>query len=312
MKRRHFISAAALGGLSLWSPRSASAGKPSGKRKFRIAHITDMHLQPDNTSEQGIKNLVSDLNGLQDKPDFVINTGDHIMDALKQPKEKVEAQWKVWEEAFKKHLNYDLYNCIGNHDVWGWGLDDPKVKNDPLYGKAWGSKILELDETWYSFIRNGWKFICLDSVSPGNNDRTYIGHLGELQFNWLKEELASTPKDMPVFIASHIPLLSASVFFDGNNEKSGNWVVPGAWMHLDARKVKDLFFQYPNVKVAISGHLHLADQVKYLNVNYFCNGAASGKWWSGKNQEFPPSYALIDFYSDGSVRRTLKQYDWKA
>ncbi len=64
--------------------------------------------------------------------------------------------------------------------------------------------------------------------------------------------------------------------------------------------------------VTISGHLHLADRVKYLNVDYFCNGAASGAWWNGKNQEFAPSYALIDFYSDGSVRRTLKQYDWKA
>lgn len=311
MQRRKFITSSLLSGAILASPFSVNAKSTANRRSFRIVHITDTHMFPDPVPEKGIANLVSELNQLEDKPDFVIHTGDHIMDALKRNREETEAQWKVWKEVFKDKLDYDLYNCLGNHDVWGWGLEDKKVKTDPLYGKTWAREYLEIDNTWYSFERNGWKFICLDSVSPGDENRSYKAHLGDEQFEWLQKELANTSSNMPILIASHIPILSASAYFDGENEKSGNWVVPGAWMHLDARKIKILFNQYRNIKGAISGHIHLADYTNYLNVNYYCNGAACGNWWKGNYQEFPPLYAVIDFYSDGSMITELVPYNWQ-
>lgn len=310
MERRKFITTGILSGIGLAAAHHASARSKSKKRSLRIVHVTDTHMYPDQVPEKGIANLVNELNNLEDKPDFVIHTGDHIMDALNRTRDETEAQWEIWKRVFRNKLNHDLYNCLGNHDVWGWALNDTTAKNDPLYGKTWAKEYLEIDNTWYSFERNEWKFICLDSVSPGDKDRSYKAELGNQQFKWLKNELEQTSSETPVVIASHIPILSASAYFDGDNEKSGNWNVPGAWMHLDARKIKDLFYKHPNVKGAISGHIHLADYTKYLNVGYYCNGAACGNWWKGSYQEFPPAYALIDFYEDGSIETELIPFNW--
>ena len=70
-------------------------------------------------------------------------------------------------------------------------------------------------------------------------------------------------------------------------------------------------YKHPNVKAAISGHIHLADRTRYLNVDYFCNGSVCGRWWTGKYQEFAPAYALLDLFNDGSVECELIHFDWK-
>ena len=100
------------------------------------------------------------------------------------------------------------------------------------------------------------------------------------------------------------------MFFDGDNLKDGYWELPGAWMHTDTKELKELFYQYPNVKAALSGHIHLADLVEYLGVKYLCNGAVCGKWWMGKYHEFGPAFAVVDFFDDGKVTSELIPYKW--
>ncbi|MFW6290520.1 MAG: metallophosphoesterase family protein [Mariniphaga sp.] len=311
MKRRKFITAGILSGIGITLPGSLAARQRNATRSLRIVHITDTHIFPDPIPEKGVGNLVTVINQMEDKPDFVLHTGDHIMDALARPKDEVEAQWTSWKKVFRDPLKIPLYNVLGNHDVWGWGLKDDSVKKEAKYGKTWAKEILELDNTFYSFSGNGWKIICLDSVSPDTKNRSYKAHLGKEQIQWLAGELENTSADTHVLIASHIPILSPSAYFDGDNEKSGNWQVPGAWMHLDARDIKDLFYKYPNVKGAISGHIHLGDYARYLKVNYYCNGAACGGWWKGNYQEFPPAYAVIDLYNDGTIVNELVPYQWQ-
>ena len=121
-------------------------------------------------------------------------------------------------------------------------------------------------------------------------------------------DLAATPAAVPICVLSHIPILSACTFLDGENEKTSNWQVPGQWMHLDVRRLETLFRQHPNVKACLSGHIHLADEVSYLGVRYFCNGAVSGGWWKGPYQEFGPAYAVVDFHDDGTVDNRLVHY----
>jgi hypothetical protein len=106
-----------------------------------------------------------------------------------------------------------------------------------------------------------------------------------------------------------MPIFSAAAFFDGKVDAGRNWSVPGASMHIDAQRLKDLFYRHPNVKVCLSGHLHLIEDVTYLGVRYLCNGAVCGGWWKGKNQEFGPAYALLDFYTDGSVDNRIVFWD---
>jgi 3',5'-cyclic-AMP phosphodiesterase len=311
MKRRNFLSTSLIGFLGTSALSLQASERKTNKRSLRFVHLTDMHIHPGSVPERGIQNLLDEIHSMEEKPDFVINTGDHIMDSLKHGKEETAQQWDSWREHYRSKLKYNLFSCIGNHDVWGWGLNDPKLESDPLFGKNWAIQELGLSHRYYSIDKKDWHFIFLDSSFRDSDNHSYTAKLDKEQFEWLANDLKQTGTTKPICVVSHIPIISTSVFFDGDNEKSGNWSIPGAWMHIDARKIKDMFTDYPNIKLAISGHVHLADKTNYLGIDYLCNGAACGAWWAGKYQEFPPMYAIIDLYEDGSFNSQLVRYNWK-
>jgi predicted phosphodiesterase len=111
-------------------------------------------------------------------------------------------------------------------------------------------------------------------------------------------------------VVSHIPILSVAAFLDENNERTGDWHVPGAWMHIDARRIKGLFKRHPNVKLCLSGHLHLVDRCEYLGVTYVCNGAVCSNWWKGNYQETDEGYGVVDLYADGTFDAQYVAYGW--
>lgn len=320
MNRRHFLrSAGALaltGSLAaLGSPTDGPASpKPQRKRVLRAAHLTDIHVLPDmehfDQPEEGMAAAIRHAQGQADKPDLLLFGGDMVMDSLKTEKSKVLAQWAVWERIFAAEVKLPYRLCLGNHDVWGWAIhDNPDIEKDPHYGKGLVMERLGIRDRYYSFEQAGWHFVVLDSLERDyGNKAGYTARLDDAQFEWLKADLAATPAATPVFVMSHIPLLSVCVFFDDDLEATGSWVIPGPWVHIDSRRIKNLFRQHPNVKACISGHVHLADDVSYLGVRYLCNGAVSGGWWKGAYQEFGPAYALVDLYDDGSVENTLVYY----
>jgi 3',5'-cyclic AMP phosphodiesterase CpdA len=271
---------------------------PNRRRVLRIAHLTDVHVQPEQSAPEGMARALQHAQSLSDKPDIIFNGGDSIMDALKTDKARAKTQWQIWQSVLKNECSLPVVHCIGNHDVWGWKMKEKLIKHDQLYGKQWAMNEFGLATRYYSFDKAGWHFIVIDSTHAVKNG--YVAKLDEGQFAWLQDDLKKTPAATPVCVLSHIPIICFCSFFDGDNEKSGNWQVPGAWMHIDARRIKDAFRQHPNVKICLSGHIHLQDEVTYLGVKYLCNGAVSGNWWDGAYQEFPPAYAVVDLYDDGS------------
>jgi 3',5'-cyclic-AMP phosphodiesterase len=196
-------------------------------------------------------------------------------------------------------------HCLGNHDIWGWQLKK-NVKTDALYGKAWWLQQTGYTKTYYSYTHNNWHFIFLDSVQENNGG--YIALLDDEQFNWLENELNNNKEKM-ICIVSHIPIISfCSAMFFKDMLPNGDWKLSRALLHTDARKIKDLFSKYPNIKTCLSGHIHLQDEVNYLGIKYYCNGAISGNWWKGSFQDFAPAFALFDFYNDGTVERKMVEY----
>ena len=131
------------------------------------------------------------------------------------------------------------------------------------------------------------------------------------QFAWLQQDLEAH-KNMHICLISHIPILSIATFLDGDNEKGGHWSLPDEWMHIDARRMKDLFLKYPNVHLCISGHMHMVDRVLYNSVTYICDGAVCGAWWKGKNFEFSEGYGIFDLFDDGTFEHEYINYGWKA
>ncbi len=71
----------------------------------------------------------------------------------------------------------------------------------------------------------------------------YIGKLDDDQFYWLEHELIIN-HNTPVCTQSHIPLLCACEYFDGENEKLDYWEVSAAWMHIASRRIRNLFLDH--------------------------------------------------------------------
>lgn len=306
MKRKDFLKAAVTAaGLSVL-PEAASAKVPA-KRSFRFAFISDIHVKPERIAEEGMARSLQHIQKLKPKADFIVMGGDAIYDSLKATKEYTEKQWDVYQAILKKENNLPVYNCIGNHDIFGW-YNVPKETSDSLYGKAWALKELNLSSPYYHFNKEKWDFIVLDSTQE-RPEGGYIAGLDEEQFKWLEKKLEEIPSDHFISIISHIPILSicAGLYF-GKNDPNGDLRIQYMLMHTDFFAIKELFNRYPNIKNCLSGHIHLQDEIEYNDIKYFCNGAVSGNLWKGLFYEFGPAYAVFDFYEDGSCKREMISY----
>lgn len=305
MDRRTFIQNSALASAAVaTSPSFLFATKP-GKR-FRIAFMTDIHVKPTEAATSGMRKAFQDVNARKNI-DFIINGGDAIMDALNAPKEKVQAQWDAWNQVLREHNKLPIRHIIGNHDAWGWQMKDESIKQDPLYDKAWAMQQHGMTSPYYSFEHGNWKFVVLDSAHENNGG--YIARIDEPQYAWLENELRSTAPGKHICIASHIPIVSfCSALFADKNQDNGDWRISRALLHVDARKLIDLFRQYKNIRCCLSGHIHLQDKVEYFGIDYYCNGAVSGNWWNGNFKGFEPAYAVFEFHRDGTVKREFVRY----
>lgn len=309
MKRSSFLkTGAALAAGTILAPTEILA-EDFKKKPLRFAHITDIHVKPGTIPETGMAKALHHVQESTYHPSFILNTGDSIMDALEADKPKVQTQWDVFTTILKKENSLPIHHAIGNHDIWGWFAKQNKPDNDRLYGKQWVKDILQLPERYYSFEAGNWTFIVLDSTQL-NPAGGYIAYVDEPQMAWLQQTLAAIPKDRFICIASHIPILSAcSGLFFNKTETNGDLLVKRNLMHTDFFTLKALFKNYPNIKCCISGHIHLQDEVDYLGIKYYCNGAVSGNWWGGAFQEFNPAYAIMEFFPDGNTNRIMTDYN---
>lgn len=307
MDRRKFLERGALSAAVLSLAPAGVVNAAAKKSSFRIAFLSDVHVKPTDTAEQGMRKAFRHVNALKPSVDFIMNGGDAIMDALNASKEKVQKQWDVWNAVLSTENNLTIHHCIGNHDAWGWQMTDPAVKADPLYDKQWVIQQHKMPARYYTFEHKGWKFIVLDS--PQENNGGYIARLDETQFAWLEAELKKTDPSQHICIVSHIPIVSycSAVFYD-KNEANGDWRISRALLHVDSRRITELFRSYKNIRCCLSGHIHMEDEVTYRGIQYYCNGSICGDWWNGRFHDFDPAYAVFEFSKDGTVQRTMVTY----
>lgn len=300
MKRRSALKS--IGGLFLLPTMGLANVVHTDKPVFRIAHLTDIHLKNELGAPAKFAKCLQHVQQQTPKVDFILNGGDIVFDMNKENIDSINSQWKLYSDILKSDNSLPVHHCLGNHDIW-WNED---TRKDRFYGKKYAMDKLGLAKPYYSMIKNGWKFIMLDSVHLDIDNTWYIGKLGDEQFRWLENELKDTKADMPVVVMSHIPILTALLMIEDNIVNK--WEMLGGDMHTDTSKIINLFYKHPNVKLCMSGHLHMRDKVVYNNVTYLCNGAVSGAWWNGNRRQTAPGYGLIDLYSDGTFEERYVNY----
>lgn len=315
-------SAAALAGAAVL-PGVAGAAQPAPtgavparapRRVLRLAHLTDLHIQPERRADQGVAACLAHVNALADKPQLILTGGDHVMDAFAAPAERTKLQFDMLQRAFRDQSGIPVEHCLGNHDIWGWNkAKSATAGTEARWGKAWATDALGLARPYRSFDRAGWHFVVLDSVHTDPNDANgYLGKLDDAQMDWLRADLAGVAPATPVLVLSHIPILTVAVVLGNPDKKTHDRRVSGGLLHVDSPQLRELFAQRGNVRLCLSGHLHRVDRVDFRGTTYLCNGAVSGNWWKGQHHETREGYALIDLFDDGSFKHEYVTYGWQA
>jgi hypothetical protein len=310
VSRRDLMRGAAVGGAMLLAGRPLFAQDLAPTTApLRFVHMTDMHIQPERAAAEGYAAALDSLKKLDPQPAFIITGGDHVMDVFDQGPQRAQVVWDLYDKTLSGNTKIKTYPTIGNHDVYAWGEKQKDMPQSAVgYGKAMALDRMKLTKPYYSFDHGAWHFIVLDNIS--RRDFGYFAEFDPEQTEWLKGDLSAN-RGKPTCITTHIPLICACAIFDGDRFKDNAYNVPDNLVHRDVRPLLPLLRQN-NVKLCLSGHIHMIDLVEYTGIKFLCNGAVSGNWWKGNNPKYVEGYAVIDLWPDGTSKHQHVTYGWVA
>lgn len=283
----------------------ADESTPATGGTLRFAHLTDVHITEVDRGNEGFATALQSLH--QHNPAFIINGGDHVMDASGQKKDRALRWFDLYNKTLEANTKLETFSCFGNHDVFGWTTKEP-TPVDQDFGKGMALDQLKLKKPYYSFDRGGWHFIILDNIM--RREPAYYGNLDPEQDEWLKADLESSK--LPKVVVTHIPLVSVTTMLWKVPADNPNiYQVPDNSMHHDVLPLVKRMAKH-NVKLALSGHIHQVDEIDYMGIKFCCNGAVCGEWWKGAHLGFPEGYAIVDLHPDGTVNNKYVSYGWKS
>ena len=151
--------------------------------------LSDVHWGYSNAkvnpeAKSTLRKAVAAVNSLEEKPDFVVFTGD-LTQTTDDPKVRRQRLTEFREQAAELKVP-KVYFFAGEHDAaLDRGAAYQEVIGGPLY---------------YVFDHKGIHFVVLDNTS----DPAPI--LGAKQIDWLKADLARQKTDTPIVVLTHRPL----------------------------------------------------------------------------------------------------------
>jgi Icc protein len=233
------------------------------RRALRFTHLTDVHVQPELNAAKGLATCLAHVQSQTDRVESILFGGDAVMDVFAVDAPRIKLLADLWHSIFKQDCSLPVRTCIGNHDVRPWS----KRGDDGLLSKAWALDMLGLERRYYAFDQAGWRFLVLDSIQPSGND--YTSGIDAEQFAWLEQELKNGNESQPVVIVSHIPIFTLTTLtYQSPRVAGGAQQIPGYLMMLGGTAIHYLLREHPNVKLCLSGHLHLCDRCEIDGVTY--------------------------------------------
>jgi predicted phosphodiesterase len=211
-------------GLTVNALGAVGAEKPKKTRDdFYFVQLSDTHwgfdgptVNPD--SRGTLKKAVAAVNALEERPDFVVFTGDltHITEDKRTRHDRMDQFREIAATLNVKNV----YFMAGEHDA---SLDR---------GDAYQTFFGKLN---YSFDHKAVHFVVVDNVSDPS------ALVGEAQLEWLQSDLSRIRKEAPIVVLTHRPLFDLYPQWD--------------WSTRDGAAVINALMPYKNVTV-FYGHIH--------------------------------------------------------
>ena len=247
--RRSFLECMAWAGTGLvWAMNggvlnSELLAAPKRKAGFSFVQISDSHIgfnkDPNHDVTKTLQEAVDKINALEERPAFVIHTGDitHLATA---------EQFDTAAQIMKSAKADQVYYVPGEHDVF---TDDGK-----LYFERFGG-----GPGWRSFDYNGVHFIGLINVlnlKQGTGTGlggSGLGQLGQEQLAWLQKDVKGLSGSTPIVVFAHIPLWT--IYAD--------W----GWGTDESEQALSYLKRFGSVTV-LNGHVHQVLQKVEGNVTF--------------------------------------------
>ena len=309
--RRSLITAAGLATGA--SAATTSSDRTSWSESLRLVFATDTHLMQNDAlrSEEGLAAAVEAIKELQPRPDLIVCGGD-LTDPL--PNLDYPAADKLLDRFFgiwKPLHSIETHYVFGNHDLVG--TRNPLVsRHDPRFGKGLFEKRLGLPRLYYSFEKQGWRFIILDDVCL-NPDGSYYAEYQADQLDFVQSELKAY-NEKPTVIAGHVPTVSPFGTLAGFAKFLGtNFKMPSSLISRNGKSLINVIRNSKaNVKLVLAGHLHHQERIEADGVCYLNGGAICGNWWKGPMVGCSEGFNVIDLHPDGSFAIAYKTFGWRA
>ncbi len=222
--RREFLQLAGIGGVVFASGLASRASSTRAQADdFYFVQLSDTHwgfdgpsVNPD--SRGTLKKAIAAVNALEERPDFVVFTGDltHTTDDAAERRMRMREFRDIAGGLNAKQVYY----LAGEHDA--------AADRGEAYQENFGA-------LHYAFDHKGVHFIALDNVS----DPSAI--VGDAQLAWLRADLAKRRKSDPIVVLTHRPLFDLYPSWD--------------WATRDAQGVIDALTPFDNVTI-FYGHIH--------------------------------------------------------
>ena len=286
LRRRAFLKHGTLV-LAAASVNATKAVENEEAQHLRVGLITDLHYAE--KAPAGTRHYRETLSKLreaakqfeQDKPAFVVELGD-LIDAA----DSVEV-----EQSYLKTINREFSTiCKERHYVLGNHCVDTLRKEEFLGG-------VEQEKSYYSFDRDGFHFVVLDSCfrSDGQpygrkNSEWTDTNIPAAELEWLEGDLKVN--DKPVIVFAHQRL-------DVSNNH-------GVKNNADVRTI---FESSSKVLAVFQGHSHQNDLTEIGGIHY-CTLVAMVEGSGAENN----GYSLMEIEPNGTIHltgfRKQKSHKW--
>lgn len=223
---------------------------------MRFVQLSDPHVvvpekQPvlSHDTAARLRGAVEAVNRLHPRPVFVILTGDLTND-------EQEASYEL-VQSILAGLEAPCYLAVGNHDA-----------RLPFRRIMLAQPNPQSDRIHYTFTRNGYRFIVLDTLDEGQ----ITGLIDEAQLGWLERILTESDEALSVLFLHHPPVLTGVSWMDD-------------LMLRKADRLLQVLDRHPTVRWVLCGHVHHPFWIERGRVTYLTAPSVSFQF---REEPLPP------------------------